>query len=160
MFTFMWVNTLDFNAKTFWRAFTCSEGYCGNERAKCQWKEKQATEKSEVITSFMFEMPLTTHGKWQYIHPLHNKCLGEAATYRRSGWNVGRAEHKGKTKYWGRQLRLLILADWMVTLVRAVEGIRQRSVLEKSENTHSDVEFTPKPVQHLQGWAGTLALPS
>lgn len=56
-------------------------------------------------------MPLTTHREWQYTYPLRNKCMWENATYRRSGWNLGRGEHKGKTKYQGRQLRLLEVAE-------------------------------------------------
>lgn len=87
--------------------------------------------------------------------------MWEAATYRRSGWNLGGMNTKGrqniKEDSWGckKWQTSVILTDWMESLVGAVEG--KRSVLEKPERRRSDLEFTLRPKsqrRHLQGGAG------
>lgn len=39
----------------------------------------------------------------------------------------------------------VILPDWMETPVQAMEGNHERSVLEKSEKRHPDLEFALQP---------------
>lgn len=96
-------------------------------------------------------MPLTTHQKWLYVDPLHNKCPWEASHIEDLD-EIEWGEHKGKTQYRGRQLRLQEVAEvraffflaffsslthWMETL----EGIHEQSVLGRSEKRDSDLRF-------------------
>ncbi len=64
-------------------------------------------QRPEVITSLMLKCHQPrVKKKRQYRFPLH-KCMWENATWMKSG----RVEHKGKTKYQGRQLRLQEVAE-------------------------------------------------
>lgn len=97
-------------------------------------------------------MPLTTHQKWLYVDPLHNKCPWEASHIEDLD-EIEWGERKGKTQYRGRQLRLQEVAEvrflfffscffsslthWMETL----EGIHEQSVLGRSEKRDSDLQF-------------------
>lgn len=89
------------------------------------------------------------------------------ATHKRSGWNLGGVNTKGRHNIeedsWGckKWQKSVILTDWMETLNQDVEGSHERSALEKSERGHSltwSSHFNPKSYTAPAGTSRNSAL--